>query len=45
MLNNNHIMSHNINIQCHMSLEHMTCATYGRLSYPTYNAITVYETT
>ena len=44
MFNNNHIISHNINIQCHMSLRHMHVQHMGGwLSL--YNAITAYETT
>ena len=43
MFNYNHIISHNINIQCHMSLGHMHVQHMGGWLSP-YNAITAYET-
>ena len=44
MFINNHIISHNNNIQCHMTLGHMHVQYMGGWLCP-YNAITAYETT
>ena len=43
MFNNNHIISHNINIPCHMSLGCMDVQHMGGWLSP-YSAITTYET-
>ena len=43
MFNIKHIISHNINIQCHMSLGHMYVHHMGGWLSP-YNAITADET-
>ena len=44
MLNTKHIISHNINIQCRISLEHMNVEHMGGMLSP-YNALTAYEIT
>ena len=43
MFNTNHIISHNINIQCHMSLGHMHAQHMGGWLSP-YDALTAYQT-
>ena len=43
MFRYNYIISHNINIQCHMLLGHMHAQHMGGWLSP-YNAITTYET-
>ena len=44
MFNNNHIISHYINISMSYVTRTYACTTYGRLAIP-YNAITACETT
>ena len=43
MFNNNHIISHNINTQCHMSLGHKHAQHMEGWLSP-YNALTAYQT-